>query len=381
MQTSDSASHIKGFDNERYIQLEKVTILDRVDKFRNGKLYLEIGGKFLSDPHASRVLPGYNLENKLNIFRNLESMFEIIFCLNMKAWKFNRQMENANHDAVDYKEACLQTLLEIEKALKIRPLLTLNMVNKTHDQKEAKQIKKELETLGYKVYLRYETPNYPDDSDFVLSANGYGQDDYVETSKKLIIVIGPSANSGKLSTCLGQIYQDHVRGMDSGYAKLETFPIWNLPLDHPVNLAYEAATADIGDINMVDPYHEKAYGKKAINYNRDVEAFDIIKGLTEKFISPDNYIGTYKSPTDMGVNYAGHAIVDDRAVCLASLEEIRRRSQWYLDQANRGKAELSWSKKCNQLEIQALKYMRERGYVDEPMPSTGQSQGLSLQMA
>ncbi len=250
----------------------------------------------------------------------------------------------------------------MEGNLNIRPKIVINL-NDRSKKDVTSDFENNLQKLGYNYYNRYLIEGYPNDTKNVLSENGYGFDDYIETSKKLILVIGAASNSGKMSTCLGQIFQDQQNNIKSGYAKYETFPIWSLPISHPVNLAYEAATADIGDFNVIDTYHEVAYGKRSVNYNRDFEAFEIIKMLSDKFLNKDNPITEYKSPTDMGINFAGYAITDDEIVCIASLNEIRRRRDWYNEILARGGVDKNKSvKKCESLELQALKYIKEQGY-------------------
>lgn len=220
---------------------------------------------------------------------------------------------------------------------------------------ELQNYREELHAKGYKTYLRYVIAGYPEPQK-VVSEEGYAKDEYIPTTSPLVLVIGPASNSGKMSTCLGQIYHDQKQGKDSGYAKYELFPIWNLPLKHPVNLAYEAATADIGDFNLYDYHHENAYRIDAVNYNRDVDAFPIITGLLKGIIPKTNYMQTYKSPTDMGMNKAGYAITNDKVVAQASIEEIERRKEWFSEQVKEGRGEQKWVQRCEELLDEAKRY-------------------------
>lgn len=359
MNSTDTLPYkVDAFNNAKYVQLQKSKILERIDKFRNGKLYLEIGGKFLHDPHAARVLPGFRPDVKKQIFLELRNISEILFCVNARDIVGNRQLKN---NSQKYTDAVKEMIEKIEEEIGAKPKVIITLVDQLNKD-SAEQLKTELASKDYLVYMRYKIDGYPQDTEKVLSEKGYGKDDFVTTTKKLIIVIGAASNSGKMSTCLGQIYQDQQKGIDSGYAKYETFPIWSLPIDHPVNLAYEASTADIGDYNLIDKYHMDAYGKRAVNYNRDVEAFELIKGIGEKFLEPSNFMYSYRSPTDMGINYAGSAIENDEAVCVASLNEIRRRADWYQMMLDRGEGRSDWVEKCRKLERQATKYIEERGF-------------------
>lgn len=359
MNSTDTINYSQiGFDYDKYLQLQKDGILKRIETYKDGKLYLEIGGKFLHDPHAARVLPGYKADIKKDIFSTMRSLSDLFFCVNYQDIKTNRQLKNSPEY---YSDAVFRMAVELQEAIKIKPKVVINLNERS--QKEIKTtFDKKLEESGYEYYKRYMIDGYPSDTNNVLSENGYGFDNYIETSKKLILVVGAASNSGKMSTCLGQIYHDQKHGVMSGYSKFETFPIWSLPISHPVNLAYEAATADIGDYNVIDTYHELAYGKRAVNYNRDVESFEIIKSLADNFLDKNNPMSGYRSPTDMGINYAGFAIKDDQVVCVASLNEIRRRRDWYQEVIDRGEGDLMWTKKCDSLELQALKYIKEQGY-------------------
>lgn len=255
-----------GFDGAKYIELQASAIRERMSKFA-GRLYLEIGGKFLYDPHAARVLPGFDPESKKKIFKSLAADADIVFCMNYKDIIGDRQLGNKDED---YLISCKKLVHDIQEALGIKPFIAINMIPVS--EKNSTAMLRVLSTFaGYEIFKRYMMEGYPHDTAKVLSKNGYGKDEYIPVTKKLVIVTGAASNSGKMSTCLGQIYHEHTHGIDSGYAKYETFPIWNLPLEHPINLAYEAATIDIEDYNMYDPFHEKNYGIKSVNYNRDVE--------------------------------------------------------------------------------------------------------------
>ena len=346
------------FNNIKYHDTQRDKILERIDKFKEGRLYLEIGGKFLYDPHAARVLPGFNPRVKADIFVSLKSLIEIIFCINAEDLRTNRQLKSSSQP---YTESVLEMLKEVEEKIGIKPQVSINLCDRQMKDK-AYEFEDKLDSLGYKTAKRFKIDGYPNDTDNILSDDGYGFDEYIETNKNLVLVIGAASNSGKMSTCLGQIYHDTQRGQNSGYAKYETFPIWTLPLNHPINLAYEAATADIGDYNVIDTYHELAYGKRSVNYNRDVAAFEIVMSIAKDIVADDSYMNEYKSPTDMGINYAGFAIENDQVACIAGLGEIRRRAEWYNEQVERGEGDFQWVRKCKNLENQALRYIRDQGY-------------------
>jgi uncharacterized protein (UPF0371 family) len=240
---------------------------------------------------------------------------------------------------------------DIQTHTSMKPHVVINNMDPYASPASVMEFEKSLQKQGYRVRERYLIDGYPEDVDTVLSDDGFGQDDHIPLTKELILVTGAASNSGKLSTCLGQIYQDEIIGIESGYAKYETFPIWNLALNHPVNLAYEAATADIGDYNVLDHYHEEAYGIESVNYNRDVEAFELLQRLAEEFVSPANAMRSYKSPTDMGINTVSGSIIDDKVVCLAAAEEIQRRKDWYTDMGLKDAAT-----KCQSLLDEAYAY-------------------------
>jgi uncharacterized protein (UPF0371 family) len=304
-----------GFNNEKYLEEQTKAILERVGKF-DDKLYLEFGGKILFDQHASRVLPGFNPNVKMRLLEKLKEKADIILCI--YAGDIERRKMRADF-GITYDADAMRIIDDFKE----RGLNVAGVVITRYDNQPATNIfKKKLERQGIKVYTHYYTKGYPVDIDLVVSKDGYGKNPYIKTKKPLVVVTGPGPGSGKLATCLSQLYHDHKNGTKSGYAKFETFPIWSIPLKHPVNIAYEAATSDLADFNLIDPFHLEAYGEKAINYNRDVESFPVLKKILEK-IGAQKVI--YKSPTDMGVNRAGFAIENDEAVKEASKQEIIRR--------------------------------------------------------
>ncbi|AHB41406.1 hypothetical protein P148_SR1C00001G0615 [candidate division SR1 bacterium RAAC1_SR1_1] len=349
----------KGFDGEKYIKLQKEAILKRISQFNKGRLYLEIGGKFLYDTHAARVLPGFIPESKKHIFAALKDEIEILFCVNASDILADRQLTNQD---ITYKTQVQTLIKRIEIEIGLKPHIVINNIDIQDSFDKILEFEQDFQRKNYRVWERYKIPGYPHNTKGVLSESGFGNDDHIPLTKNLVLVTGAASNSGKLSTCLGQIYNDHQIGIESGYAKYETFPIWNLPLKHPVNLAYEAATADINDYNMIDPYHKKAYNKDSVNYNRDVEAFEVIMGIVEKTISKENFMSTYKSPTDMGINDAGFCITDDEIVTIASLEEIKRRKLWYQQMIDRNEGETKRTEQCNILEKECNEYAQQKKY-------------------
>lgn len=305
----------KGFDNDLYIKLQSEKILERIKKFDN-KLYLEFGGKLFDDMHATRVLPGFEADAKCKMLLTLKDQSEIIFVISGADLERNKIRADFG---IPYGTDVLR-LID-----KMRGMgLTMNsvVVTQYQDQPAADKFINKLRQHGLKTYIHRKTKGYPTDVDVIVSDEGYGANPYIETTRPLVVVTAPGPGSGKLATCLSQLYHEYRRGVRAGYAKFETFPIWNLPLRHPVNVAYEAATADLGDINMIDSYHLETYGETTVNYNRDIECFPIVKSILTK-ITGDESI--YNSPTDMGVNMAGFAIVDDEACREASRQEIIRR--------------------------------------------------------
>ena len=303
-----------GFDNDKYLKMQSEHIQERIDTF-DGKLYLELGGKLFDDFHASRVLPGFLPDSKIKMLLHLKDSAEIVIAINACDIEKNKIRSDLG---IPYD----QDVMRLIDAFRGMGLFVSSVVMTQYaGQYAADVFKKKLTNLGVKVYLHYPIAGYPNNISFIVSDEGYGRNEYVETTKPLVIVTAPGPGSGKLATCLSQLYHEHRRGIRAGYAKFETFPIWNLPLKHPVNLAYEAATADLNDLNMIDPFHLETYGKMTVNYNRDVEAFPLLKAILEKILGES----PYASPTDMGVNMAGNCIIDDDAVCEASKAEIIRR--------------------------------------------------------
>ncbi|MBN1141528.1 MAG: DUF1846 domain-containing protein [Deltaproteobacteria bacterium] len=305
----------EAFDNECYIREQTGEILKRVERF-NRKLYLEFGGKLLYDYHAARVLPGYDPNVKIRLLQQLKDQADLLLCI--FAGDIERKKIRADF-GITYDADAMKLIDD----LKSRGINVLGVVITRFDnQPAALHFKNKLERRGVKVYTHRFTKGYPTDVDTIVSDEGYGANEYIATDKPLVIVTGPGPGSGKLATCLSQLYHDYRRGLKAGYAKFETFPIWNLPLNHPVNIAYEAATADIRDFNLIDPFHLEAYGKTTVNYNRDVEVFPVVRRILEKITGGESF---YKSPTDMGVNRAGFAVVDDAAVQEAARQEVLRR--------------------------------------------------------
>ena len=306
------------FDNDKYIELQSKHIVERIGKFGD-KLYLEFGGKLFDDFHAARVLPGFQPDSKLKMLLNLKDQVEIVIAVNANDIQKNKVRSDIG---ISYDAEVLRLIDAFRgTGLYVGSIVITQYTN----QSSADSFKAHLEKLGIKVFLHYSIAGYPNNIPLIVSEDGYGKNDYIETTKPLVVVTAPGPGSGKLATCLSQLYQEHVRGVKAGYAKFETFPIWNVPLKHPVNLAYEAATADLNDINMIDPFHLEAYGETTINYNRDVETFPVLNTMFERILGES----PYKSPTDMGVNMAGYCIVDDEAARAASNEEILRRYYAY----------------------------------------------------
>jgi uncharacterized protein (UPF0371 family) len=304
-----------GFDNEKYLKEQTAEILKRVEIF-NSKLYLEFGGKLLFDYHAARVLPGFDPNVKMRLLQNLKDNIEVILCI--YAGDIERKKVRADF-GITYDTDTLKTIDDFEEwGIKINAVV----ITRYEEQPSAKSFKNKLERRGIKVYTHKATKGYPLDIDLIVSDEGYGANDYIVTNKPIVIVSGPGPGSGKLATCLSQLYHDYKRNIKAGYAKFETFPIWNLPLNHKVNTAYEAATVDLKDVNLIDHHHLEAYNEKTVNYNRDIEAFPLLKRIIEKITGEESF---YKSPTDMGVNRAGFGIINDEVVQQAAHQEIIRR--------------------------------------------------------
>lgn len=303
-----------GFDNDKYLSMQSEHIRERIGQFGD-KLYLEFGGKLFDDYHASRVLPGFAPDSKLQMLLQLADQAEMIISINAADIERNK----IRHDlGITYDQDVIRLIgVYKEKGLYVSSVV----ITRYAGQSSADVFQKKLEAIGIKVYHHYSIDGYPNNVEKIVSDEGYGKNDYVETTKPLVIVTAPGPGSGKMATCLSQLYHENKRGVKAGYAKFETFPIWNIPLKHPVNLAYEAATADLNDVNMIDPFHLEAYGETTVNYNRDIEIYPVLAAMFEGIYGHC----PYKSPTDMGVNMAGNCIVDDEACQEASKQEIIRR--------------------------------------------------------
>ncbi|HEZ7986198.1 MAG TPA: DUF1846 domain-containing protein [Ruminococcus sp.] len=303
-----------GFDNEKYLKMQSEHIRQRIAQFGD-KLYLEFGGKLFDDYHASRVLPGFKPDSKLQMLLQLKDEAEIVIVINSGDIEKNKVRGDLG---ITYDVDVIRLFNVFSK---IGLYVSSVVLTQYDNQPAAAAFQKRLEALGIRVYHHYNIKGYPSNLKLIISDEGYGKNDYIETTRRLVVITAPGPGSGKMATCLSQIYHEHKRGINAGYAKFETFPIWNLPLRHPVNIAYEAATSDLNDVNMIDPFHLEAYGKTAVNYNRDVEIFPVLNAMFEKLLGES----PYKSPTDMGVNMAGNCIIDDKAVCKAAADEIIRR--------------------------------------------------------
>lgn len=303
-----------GFDNEKYLTLQSEHIKNRISQFGN-KLYLEFGGKLYDDYHAARVLPGFEPDSKLRMLMQLADQSEIVIVISAVDIEKNKVRGDLG---ITYDSDVLRLInLFEERGLYVGSVV----ITQYSGQNAADLFRSRLQKLGIKVYTHYIIPGYPSNTQLIVSDEGYGKNDYIETTRPLVVVTAPGPGSGKMATCLSQLYHEYKRGIRAGYAKFETFPIWNIPLKHPVNLAYEAATADLNDVNMIDPFHLDAYGKTAVNYNRDVEIFPVLNAMFEKIAGES----PYKSPTDMGVNLVGNCICNDEVCCEASRQEIIRR--------------------------------------------------------
>ncbi len=345
---------VHGFDNDKYIELQSEQIQKRISQF-GGKLYLEFGGKLFDDYHASRVLPGFAPDSKLRMLCKLKDNAEIVIVINAADIEKNKIRGDIG---ITYNTDVLRL---IDAFSEIGLYVGSVVITQYKGQSAADSFKQNLEGFGIKVFVHYNIEGYPYNIAKIVSDEGFGKNEYIETTRPLVIVTAPGPGSGKLATCLSQLYHEHKRGTIAGYAKFETFPIWNLPLKHPVNLAYEAATADLNDVNMIDPYHLEAYGETTVNYNRDVEAFPVLNAMFERILGKS----PYKSPTDMGVNMAGYCISDSEAVERASKDEIIRR--YFNTACDRVKAKVSEETvvKIEMLMKQANTCVEDRGVVNE----------------
>jgi len=315
-----------GFDNDKYLKIQSEHIRERINQFGD-KLYLEFGGKLFDDYHAARVLPGFAPDSKLQMLLQLSDMAEIVIVISASDIEKNKVRGDLG---ITYDVDVLRLIEEFEKkGLYVGSVVITQFTG----QQSAEHFKFRLEKAGRKVYYHYVIPGYPANIPLIVSEDGFGKNDYIETTRPLVVITAPGPGSGKMATCLSQLYHENLRGIKAGYAKFETFPIWNIPLKHPVNLAYEAATADLDDVNMIDPFHLEAYGVTTVNYNRDIEIYPVLNAIFEGIYGENTY---YKSPTDMGVNMVGNCIVDDEACCDASRMEIIRRYYGALNRTAKG---------------------------------------------
>ncbi len=317
-----------GYDNELYIRTQSAHIRQRIAQF-GGKLYLEFGGKLYDDYHAARVLPGFEPDSKLKMLLEIKEQVEVVIAINADDIEKNKIRGDLG---ITYDRDVIR-LIEIFRGFGL--YVSSVVLTRFAGQSLAKAFQERLESMGIRVYHHYAIEGYPANISHIVSDEGYGKNEYIETSRELVVITAPGPGSGKLATCLSQLYHEHKRGKTAGYAKFETFPIWNLPLNHPVNLAYEAATADLKDVNMIDPFHLEAYGQTTVNYNRDVEAFPVLVAIFEQILG----YCPYKSPTDMGVNMVGNCIIDDEVTREACRQEIIRRYYTALCDQKKGKAD------------------------------------------
>ena len=345
-----------GFDNEKYLVTQSEHIRERIGKFGN-KLYLEFGGKLFDDYHAARVLPGFQPDSKLRMLMQISDQAEIVIVVSADDIDRNKVRGDLG---ISYG----MDVLRLRKEFTDRGLYVSSVcITQYMGQESAVTFRKYLEKLGIRVYMHYVIPGYPSNTSLIVSDEGYGRNDYIETTRPLVVVTAPGPGSGKMATCLSQLYHEYKRGINAGYAKFETFPIWNIPLKHPVNLAYEAATADLNDVNMIDPFHLEAYGVTTVNYNRDVEIFPVLQTMFEKIIGES----PYKSPTDMGVNMVGNCIIDDEVCCEASRQEIIRRYYKSMDALASGTGKEEEAYKLELLLKQAHTVPEDRAVVPAAM--------------
>ena len=316
-----------GYDNDKYVRTQSAHIRERINQF-GGKLYLEFGGKLYDDNHASRVLPGFQPDSKLQMLLQIKEQVEMVIAINADDIEKNKIRGDLG---ITY-DRDVSRLIDVFRGFGL--YVSSVVLTRFNGQAMAKAFQERLEAMDIKVYHHFDIPGYPANIAHIVSDEGYGKNDFIETTRELVVVTAPGPGSGKLATCMSQLYHEHKRGVKAGYAKFETFPVWNLPINHPVNLAYEAATADLSDVNMIDPFHLEAYGKTTVNYNRDVEAFPVLVTMFERILGEC----PYKSPTDMGVNMVGNCIVDDEVCKEASRQEIIRRYYPALCAQKKGKA-------------------------------------------
>ena len=342
----------QGFDNDKYLQTQSAHIRERLASF-GGKLYLEFGGKLYDDYHAARVLPGFQPDSKLRMLLQLKSQVEMVIAINAADIEKNKVRGDLG---ITYDMDVIR-LIDIFRGFGL--YVSSVVLTRYSSNAQVNAFQSRLESMGVKVYHHYAIEGYPANVAHIVSEEGYGRNDYIETTRELVVVTAPGPGSGKLATCISQLYHEHKRGVQAGYAKFETFPVWNLPLNHPVNLAYEAATADLSDVNMIDPFHLEAYGVTTVNYNRDVEAFPVLVAMFEKILGHC----PYKSPTDMGVNMVGNCIIDDTACRQASGQEILRRYYSALCDLKKGKVADSVIHKLELLMKKASVTVEDRAVV------------------
>ena len=351
-----------GFDHAKYLELQTKNITDRIARF-GGKLYLEFGGKLFDDYHASRVLPGFKPDSKLKMLLELKDQAEIVIVINAQDIENNKIRGDYG---ITYDADVLRLIDEFRG---IGLYVGSIVVSQLAGQPAAETFIQKMKTLGVQVYRHYRIPGYPTNIPLIVSDEGYGKNEYIETKRELVVITAPGPGSGKMATCLSQLYHENKRGVKAGYAKFETFPIWNLPLDHPVNIAYEAATADLNDVNLIDPFHLQAYGETTVNYNRDIEIFPVLNAMFENIFGES----PYKSPTDMGVNMAGNCIVDDEAVRRAAKQEIIRRYYVGLCERREGKVDQNVVYKLELLMRQAKLTKDDRPVVAEALKKAKQT--------
>ena len=342
-----------GFDNDKYLRTQSEHIRERIARF-GGKLYLEFGGKLFDDYHASRVLPGFEPDSKLQMLLQLKDQAEIVIVISAEDIESNKIRGDLG---ITYE---MDTLRLVDSFREIGLFVGSICITKYTHQPAADQFRAHLEELGIPTYLHYVIPGYPSDVARLVSDEGYGKNEYIQTTRPLVVITAPGPGSGKMATCLSQVYQEHQHGINAGYAKFETFPVWNLPLKHPVNIAYEAATANLNDVNMIDPFHLEAYGETTVNYNRDVEIFPVLNAIFDRIYGAS----PYKSPTDMGVNMVGNCIIDDEVCREASYQEIIRR---YLQCA----ADLKRGEDCSSAFYKLELLMKQAGLTTEDRPVVG----------
>lgn len=345
-----------GFDNQKYLTIQSDHIKERIGKFGD-KLYLEFGGKLFDDMHASRVLPGFEPDSKLKMLLQLADQAELVIVISADDIEKNKVREDLG---ITYDRDVLRLIQSFrDYGLYVGSVV----ITRYNHQASSKQFRQKLESFGIRVYRHYNIEGYPHNISHIVSDQGFGKNEYIETTRPLVVITAPGPGSGKMATCLSQLYHENKRGVQAGYAKFETFPIWNLPLKHPINLAYEAATADLNDVNMIDPFHLEAYGETTVNYNRDVEIFPVLNATFEAIFGES----PYKSPTDMGVNMCGFCITDDDACREASCQEIIRRYYKSLNRQAEGECEHSEVDKIELLMQQAKITVNDRNVVAEAL--------------